>query len=113
MYVYDGDGTMVKSIINGVSTYYPGRHYNLEVNGTTSIVQKTYAFGSMTIAVRTGGVLKWVLSDHLPPMIQRNTNERGCSAALRSASQGSTSITTNEDGSLNSEIRYSAFGIYD
>jgi hypothetical protein len=59
---------MVKTIINGVSAYYPGRHYNLEVNGTTSIVQKTYAFGSQTIAVRTGGVLKWVLADHLPPM---------------------------------------------
>ncbi len=48
---------MVKSIINGVSTYYPGRHFNLEVNGTTSIIQKTYAFGSQTIAVRTGDVL--------------------------------------------------------
>lgn len=79
---------MVKSIINGISTYYAGRHYNLEVNGATSVVQKTYAFGSMTIAVRTDGVLKWLLSDHL----------------------GSTSITANEDGTLNSEIRYSAFG---
>ena len=88
MYVYDGDGTMVKSIINGVSTYFTCRHYNLEVNGTTSIVQKTYAFGSLSIAVRNDGVLKWLLSDHL----------------------SSTSITANEDGSLNSEIRYSAFG---
>jgi hypothetical protein len=25
VYVYDGDGTMLKSIINGVSTYYLGR----------------------------------------------------------------------------------------
>ena len=101
-YIYDGDGrdfctpklrssergTMVKSIINGVSTYFAGRHYNLEVNGENSVVQKTYAFGSMTVAVRTEGVLKWVLADHL----------------------GSTSITANEDGTLNSEIRYSAFG---
>ncbi len=44
-YVYDGDGTIVNSIINGVSTYYPGRHYNLEMNGTTSVAQKSYAFG--------------------------------------------------------------------
>jgi hypothetical protein len=44
------------------------------VSGTTTVAQKTYAFGSMTIAVRTGGVLKWVLADHL----------------------GSTSITANE-----------------
>ena len=88
VYVYDGDGTMVKSIINGVSTYYAGRHYNLEVNGENSVAQKTYAFGSQTIAVRTDGILKWVLADHL----------------------GSTSITANEEGSINSEIRYSAFG---
>jgi hypothetical protein len=60
----------------------------LEVSGTTSVAQKTYAFGSITIAVRTDGVLKWVLADHL----------------------GSNSITANEDGSFNSEIRYSAFG---
>ena len=78
----------MKSIINGVSTYYPGRHYNLGVNGEATVAQKTYAFGSMTIAVRTDGILKWLLADHL----------------------GSTSITANEDGSLSSEIRYSAFG---
>ena len=39
-------------------------------------IQKTYAFGAISVAVRTDGVLKWVLSDHL----------------------GSTSITANEDG---------------
>jgi hypothetical protein len=87
----NNNGTVVKSIINGVSTYYAGRHYYLEVNGETSEVQKTYAFGSMTIAVRINGVLKWVLADHLPPMIGRNTNERRCSARLRSASRITTS----------------------
>lgn len=79
---------MVKSIINEISTYYAGRNYNLEVNGENSVVQKTYVFGAMTVAVRTDGILKWVLSDHL----------------------GSTSITANEDGSFKSEIRYSDFG---
>ena len=88
VYVYDGDGTMVKSIINGVSTYYAGRHYNITEDGEGTHIQKTYAFGSMTIAVRTDGILKWLLADHL----------------------GSTTITANEDGSLSSEIRYSAFG---
>jgi hypothetical protein len=68
---------MVKSIINGVSTYYPGRHYNLEVNGTTTVAQKNYTFGSITIAVRTDGVLKWVLSDHLPK------GKPGCAPALK------------------------------
>jgi hypothetical protein len=65
----------VKSIINEVSSNYPDRHYNLEVNSENSVVQKTYVFGSMTIAVRTEGVFKWVLADHL----------------------GSASITANED----------------
>ena len=63
--MYNGDRTMVISINNGVSTYFLGRHYILKVSGTTSVAQKTYAFGSMTVAVKTDGVLKWVLSDHL------------------------------------------------
>ena len=116
MYVYDGDGrglcapeqrsgergrgcctpeqrsgergSMVKSIINGIMTYYPGRHYNLSMDGETESIQKSYAFGSLTIATRKDGALKWVLVDHL----------------------GSTSITANADGSFFSELRYSAFG---
>jgi hypothetical protein len=56
---------MVKSIINGVSTYNGGRHYNITVNGETTQTQKTYAFGSLSVAVRNDGVLKWLLTDHL------------------------------------------------
>ena len=98
IYIYDGDGTMVKSIINGVMTFYPGRHYNLSMDGETESIQKSYAFGSMTIATRKDGVLQWVLGDHL----------------------SSTSVTANEDGrgfctpkrsagrTFASELRYSA-----
>ncbi|MHC1784925.1 MAG: discoidin domain-containing protein [Anaerolineaceae bacterium] len=47
-YLYNGDGTMVKGIVNSTSTYYPGRHYNLEVNGTTEKAQKFYFAGGAT-----------------------------------------------------------------
>jgi RHS repeat-associated protein len=63
-----------------------------EVNGSETTVRKFYALGSMAVAVRavvgTQDTLKWVLGDHL----------------------GSTSVTANEDGSWNSELRYTAFG---
>ena len=91
-YTYDGDGNMVKGVVNGVETYYPGRHYNEEVDGSTSTVKKFYAMGSTTVAVRTvtgtEDVLNWVLGDHL----------------------GSASVTANADGSWNSELKYTAFG---
>jgi hypothetical protein len=45
-YVYDGDGNMVKAVVNDVVTYYPGRHYNEKVNGSTSTVKKFYTMGS-------------------------------------------------------------------
>jgi len=82
----------VKAIVNGMVAYYPGRHYNLEVDGETETVKKFYAVGNLTIAVRTvvgeQDTLHWILSDHL----------------------GSLNVTANEDGSWNSEIRYTAFG---
>jgi len=91
-YFYDGDGNMVKGVVNGVKTYYPGRHYNEEVDGSTSTVKKFYTMGSTTVAVRTVSgtedVLNRVLGDHL----------------------GSASVTANADGSWNSEIKYTAFG---
>jgi hypothetical protein len=55
-------------------------------------IQKYYAAGAQTIAVRTivgsTNTLQWLISDHL----------------------SSTSITATADGTWNSEIRYSAFG---
>jgi RHS repeat-associated protein len=92
-YVYDGDNQMVKSVINGVTTYYPASSYVKEVDGLTTTIRKTYNAGSTSIAVRTivngtQNTLNWLLSDHL----------------------GSASITTTADGTWFSELRYSAFG---
>jgi len=36
-----------------VVTFYPGRHNNREVDGTTVTVKKFYTLGSTTVAVRT------------------------------------------------------------
>ncbi|MBI9047120.1 MAG: hypothetical protein JEZ06_21720 [Anaerolineaceae bacterium] len=85
-YIYDGDGKLIKTIINDVVTVYVGRHYNKNMDTLT--VQKHYFIGGITVAVDTGGTLQWVLSDHL----------------------GSAGVTANADGTWNSEIMYTAFG---
>jgi RHS repeat-associated protein len=91
-YVYDGDGNMVKSVINSKSTYFLDNLYQKKIDGATTTVQKYYSSGSAQIAVRTisgaTDTIQWMLSDHL----------------------GSTSTTANADGTWNSSIRYSAFG---
>ena len=87
-YLYDGNGNLARGIINGVVTFYPGRHYNREVDGAAVTVKKFYTLGSTTVAVRTvqgsNDTLNWILGDHL----------------------GSASVTANADGTWNSEIKY-------
>jgi RHS repeat-associated protein len=79
---------MVKSVVNGVTTYYPSAQYQQEVSGSTTTIQKTYVFGSLTVSVRTNGTLSWVMTDQI----------------------SSTTVTASATGDLNSEIRYTAFG---
>jgi RHS repeat-associated protein len=77
-----------------VVTYFAGKHYQRVVNGTAVVVhtkcaeRKTYMLGSRVVAVRTDGVLSFVITDHL----------------------GSTTAMTNEAGELVSRLRYTAFG---
>jgi RHS repeat-associated protein len=91
-YIYDGDGNLVKSIVNETVTYFVGKYYTREVNGSSTVVKKYYTAGAKTIAMRTiegsTNTLNWLLTDHL----------------------GSTSVSANEDGSWNSTIKYTAFG---
>ncbi len=87
-YTYDGDGNMVKSVVNGVTTYYAGRHYQEEVDGGDTTTRKYYTTGGQMIAVRTKvnsdpSSLNWIFGDHL----------------------GSSSVTANVDGTWNSGIR--------
>ena len=82
----------MKSVVNNITTYYASSSYVKEIEGTTTTVKKTYMAGSTSIAVRTivgeEDTLNWVLGDHL----------------------GSASVTTTDDGTWFSELRYSAFG---
>ena len=79
-FVYDGDGKMVQSTIDGVTTLYVGAHYQKRGN----IITKYYAGGAM----RVGSDLYYLLSDHL----------------------GSSSITTNASGAKVAETRYDPWG---
>jgi hypothetical protein len=91
-YFYDGDGNMVKSVVNEVTTYYVGSYYEKVVDGELVTERKYYFAGSSTIAMREvegeTDSLYWLLSDHL----------------------NSTSITADAGGQILSEVRYTAFG---
>ena len=84
IFVYDGDGRRVAQTLNGVTTYFVGSYY--EVTGST--ITKYYYAGMQRIAMRKGGTLYFMLSDHL----------------------GSTSLTTDASGNVISELRYTAWG---
>jgi RHS repeat-associated protein len=87
-------------MVTNRATYYAGRYYSsssVTVSSvTTTNVQKHYNLGQRTVAVRTivtkqgatTNTLNWILADHL----------------------GSAAVTANEDGTLNSRLRYTAFG---
>ncbi|HBA92113.1 MAG TPA: hypothetical protein DCZ08_10335 [Anaerolineaceae bacterium] len=87
-YSYDGDGRLVKSVVNGIVTYYVGAHYEKTVQGSQQNERKYYFAGANRIAMRENGTLTWLLTDHL----------------------GSTSVTANASGNLVSSLRYTAFG---
>lgn len=42
-YVFAGDGNLVKSIVNGVTTYYVGGIYELEDDGGAETARKHYS----------------------------------------------------------------------
>ncbi|MBW8012451.1 MAG: hypothetical protein FVQ83_14645 [Chloroflexi bacterium] len=44
---------MVKSVVNGITTYFAGRHYQVEVDGGDTTTRKYYAAGGQIIAVRS------------------------------------------------------------
>jgi hypothetical protein len=83
VYVYDGDGNLVKSVINEVVTYYVGRHYHKTVDGVDVTVKKYYSIGMSQIAVRTDGELNWILTDHLSSASVSASVVRVCCAKFR------------------------------
>jgi len=85
---YDGDGSRVKSVVNGVTTYYIGNTYEWRVEASGSTGVNYYYAGSQRVAMRVGTALSYLFGDHL----------------------GSTSITADASGSLSGELRYLPFG---
>ena len=83
-YVYDGDGNRVKAVVNSTTSIYVGAYY--EVTG--GVVKKYYYAGGMRVAENNGGVLHFLLTDHL----------------------GSTAVTTSDTGVRVTELRYYPYG---
>ncbi|MBK9233072.1 MAG: RHS repeat-associated core domain-containing protein [Anaerolineae bacterium] len=83
-YVYDADGNRVKETIAGVTRVFVGNYYELD-NGT---VKKYYYAGATRVAESSGGVLYYLLTDHL----------------------GSTALTLDSSGVRVTELRYYPFG---
>jgi RHS repeat-associated protein len=83
-FYYDADGKQVKTVVNGVTTYYVGNHYEVK----NSVVTKYYFAGATRLAVRTGTTLSYLLSDHI----------------------GSSSVTTDANGVKTASALYKAFG---
>ncbi|MCI0554935.1 MAG: RHS repeat-associated core domain-containing protein, partial [Anaerolineae bacterium] len=87
-FIYDGDGKRVKSILTmstgSTTTYFVGGHYEV----ANEVVTKYYYAGAQRVALRTNGTLNYLLGDHL----------------------GSTSLTTDANGNVISEMRYKAWG---
>lgn len=84
IFVYDGDGKRVKSVLGSETTIFAGSHYEVK----NSVVTKYYFSGASRIAVKIGTTLNYLLSDHL----------------------GSASITTDANGISVSDLKYKAWG---
>jgi hypothetical protein len=88
VFTYDGDGKRVKSVITTnvgtTTTYFVGTYYEV----ADGVVTKYYYAGFQRVALRANGTLNFLLGDHL----------------------GSTSLTTDANGQIISELRYTAWG---
>ncbi|MCP4128061.1 MAG: hypothetical protein GY753_13495, partial [Gammaproteobacteria bacterium] len=67
-FTYDGDGNQVKTVVNGVTTYYPGRHY--EWRNSSTYTKYYHAGGQLQAFDRTSGYgsyygRRFVFRDHL------------------------------------------------
>jgi len=84
-YAYDADGNRIKKTSGGVTTrtFFPGVYE--EENG---VAIKHYSFNGMPMAIRKGGVLSYVHSDHL----------------------GSSSVETSASGASTASRTYYAYG---
>jgi|GEM_PF-1806039 len=85
-FTYDGHGALVKKVAGGQTAIYIGAHY--EKNITTGVATGYYYAGGRRVAMRQGGVVYYLLGDHL----------------------SSTVKVLNSGGSWVGELRYKPYG---
>ncbi len=83
-YVYDAEGSRVQETIAGVTRVFISNYYEVD-NGT---VKKYYYAGAARVAENSGGILYYLLGDHL----------------------GSTALTLDSSGNRTTELRYYPYG---
>jgi RHS repeat-associated protein len=83
-FIYDGDGSRVKSTLDGTTTTFVGTHY--EVTGSS--VTKYYYLGASRVALRNSSGVRYLFGDHL----------------------GSTSVTSDISGGNVIRQLYKAWG---
>ncbi|MPM35315.1 hypothetical protein SDC9_81905 [bioreactor metagenome] len=92
-FINNGDGKKGKQVstANNETTttyYFTGGTYEMEVVGTQTTVTQYYSIGGVSVGMRKGETFSYFLTDHL----------------------GSVVGTTDEEGVLTSETRYTPFG---
>ena len=92
-FTFDGDGNLVKSVVNGETTLFVGGHYEITNPGSGQVITKYYYAGSQRVAMRKYTVpqtptVNYFLGVHL----------------------GSTSVVTDAAGAKLSETWYKAWG---
>jgi YD repeat-containing protein len=83
-HTYDGDGVRVKAVVSGTTSVFVGAYYEMQ----GSITKTYYYAGAVRVAERNGGVLHWLLTDHL----------------------GGTHVTLRADGTFSTTLRYMPYG---
>jgi RHS repeat-associated protein len=91
-FVFDGDGSRVRSTLDGTTTTFAGTHY--EVTG--SAITKYYYSGTSRIAMRSSIGLRYIFGDH------PSTSLRTC--------LGSASVTADGNGSSVTRQLYKPYG---
>ncbi len=92
-FTFDGDGTRVKSVMGSETILFVGGHYEIANPGSGQTITKYYFAGASRIVIRKYAIpqsmsVEYLLGDHL----------------------GSTSITTDANGTKVSEMRYKPWG---
>ncbi len=91
LHLFDGHGALVKKVAGGVTTIYIGAHY--EKNITTGVATSYYYAGGTRVALRQGGVVYYLLGDHLSSTVKVLNGSGAWVGELRYKPYGETRYT--------------------